>query len=122
VTPKTLHIATDLTFPLDAVTQTFLIVGKRGSGKSNTAARFVEQLHRAKLPFVVLDPVDTWWGLKAARRRPRAGRLRLRRPERGPAARAGRRRADRGGPVRAPDADGAVGQAPVGPRAQRRSW
>lgn len=62
---KTLTLAKDLQLPLDAVTQTFLVVGKRGSGKSNTAARFVEQLHRARLPFVVLDPVDTWWGLKA---------------------------------------------------------
>lgn len=60
-----LALAKDLHLPLDAVTQTFLVVGKRGSGKSNTAARFVEQLHRARLPFVVLDPVDTWWGLKA---------------------------------------------------------
>ncbi len=64
---KVLKLAKDLSLPLDAVTQTFLIVGKRGSGKSNTAARFVEQLHRARLPFVVLDPVDTWWGLKADR-------------------------------------------------------
>lgn len=62
---KGLKLANDLTLPLDAVTQTFLVVGKRGSGKSNTAARFVEQLHHARLPFVVLDPVDTWWGLKA---------------------------------------------------------
>jgi len=60
-----LRLSADLSLPLDAVTQTFLVVGKRGSGKSNTAARFVEQLHRARLPFVVLDPVDTWWGLKA---------------------------------------------------------
>ena len=62
---KMLKLAKDLSLPVDAVTQTFLVVGKRGSGKSNTAARFVEQLHHAKLPFVVLDPVDTWWGLKA---------------------------------------------------------
>lgn len=62
-----LKLADDLSLPLDAITQTFLIVGKRGSGKSNTAARLVEQFYRAKLPFVVLDPVDTWWGLKASR-------------------------------------------------------
>lgn len=61
-----LRLATDLVLPSDAVTQTFLVVGKRGSGKSNTAARLVEQMHRAKLPFVVLDPTDTWWGLKAS--------------------------------------------------------
>jgi hypothetical protein len=63
--PRPIRLAEALALPADAVTQTFLIVGKRGSGKSNTAARFVEQLYRAGLPFVVLDPVDTWWGLKA---------------------------------------------------------
>lgn len=64
---KTMKISNDVNLPLDVVTQTLLIVGKRGSGKSNTAARLVEQFHRAHLPFVVLDPVDTWWGLKAGR-------------------------------------------------------
>lgn len=62
-----LKIGEKLSLPIDAITQTFLIVGKRGSGKSNTAARLVEQFHRARLPFVVLDPTDTWWGLKAGR-------------------------------------------------------
>ena len=70
---RKLRLASDLALPLDAVTQTFLIVGKRGSGKSNTAARFVEQLHHARLPFVVLDPVDTWWGIKAGRKRGEKG-------------------------------------------------
>jgi hypothetical protein len=70
---RKLRLAADLALPLDAVTQTFLIVGKRGSGKSNTAARFVEQLHHARLPFVVLDPVDTWWGLKAGRKKGERG-------------------------------------------------
>lgn len=32
-----IRLAPDLTLPLDAVTQTLLVVGKRGSGKSNTA-------------------------------------------------------------------------------------
>lgn len=71
--PRKLRLASDLALPLDAVTQTFLIVGKRGSGKSNTAARFVEQLHHARLPFAVLDPVDTWWGVKAGRKRGEKG-------------------------------------------------
>lgn len=64
---KTLKLSKDLSFPIDAITQTFLIVGKRGSGKSNTAARLVEQFHAAKLPFVVLDPVDTWYGIRSSR-------------------------------------------------------
>lgn len=62
-----LHLSEDLTLPVDVVTQTLLVVGKRGSGKSTTAARLVEQIAKAGVPFVVLDPADTWWGLKASR-------------------------------------------------------
>lgn len=62
-----LRLSKDLVLPVDAATQTFLNVGKRGSGKSTTAARLVEQLLKAKVPVVILDPVDTWWGLKAQR-------------------------------------------------------
>lgn len=62
-----LRLSEDLALPVDAATQTFLNVGKRGSGKSTTAARLVEQLLKAKVPVVVLDPVDTWWGLKASK-------------------------------------------------------
>lgn len=60
-----LRIASDLSLPLEAATQTLLIVGKRGSGKSSTATRFAEQLIDAGIPVAVLDPVDVWWGLKA---------------------------------------------------------
>jgi uncharacterized protein len=63
----TLRLAPGLSLPADVATETFLNVGKRGSGKSTTAARLVEQLHGARIPFIVLDPVDTWWGLKASR-------------------------------------------------------
>lgn len=62
-----LRIAEELSLPVDAVTQTFLVVGKRGSGKTNTCVRLAEQFHHAKLPFVVVDPVDTWYGLKASK-------------------------------------------------------
>jgi hypothetical protein len=62
-----LRISKDLTLPLDAVTQTFLIVGKRGSGKTSTAVRLAEQFAHAGVPFVVLDPADVWWGLKASK-------------------------------------------------------
>lgn len=63
----TLHLASGLHLPLDAATQTFLIVGKRGSGKSSTGTRLAEQLIRAEVPVAVLDPVDVWWGLKAGK-------------------------------------------------------
>lgn len=62
-----LRLSEDLALPVDAATQTFLVVGKRGSGKSNTAARIAEQLLKAKVPIVVFDPVDAWYGLKASR-------------------------------------------------------
>jgi hypothetical protein len=64
---RTLRLAADLALPLEAATQTFLVVGKRNSGKSSTAKRLAEQLVRAGVPVVVVDPVDRWWGLKAAR-------------------------------------------------------
>lgn len=64
---KRLYISDEVALPIEAATQTFLVVGKRGSGKTNTAARIVEQLLAAKVPVVILDPVDAWWGLKASR-------------------------------------------------------
>ena len=66
MTQRTLHLAKNLTLPLDAVTQTFAIFGKRGSGKTNGATVLVEELLKAHLPVVILDPVDAWWGLKAS--------------------------------------------------------
>lgn len=50
--------------PPTAATKGFGFIGKRGSGKSYGAAVFAEELFDAKLPFVVFDPIDVWWGLK----------------------------------------------------------
>jgi hypothetical protein len=61
-----LRLGPDLAVPDDAVTQTFLILGKRGSGKTNTAVVLAEEMHRAGAPFVVLDPIGAWWGLKSS--------------------------------------------------------
>ncbi len=60
-----LRLAEHLSFPVDVATQTLLVVGKRGSGKSTTATRLAEQLIGVHVPVSVLDPVDVWWGLKA---------------------------------------------------------
>lgn len=62
-----LHLGPDLALPTEAATQTFLVVGKRGSGKSTTCVRLAEQLIKAHVPIVAVDPVDRWWALKAAR-------------------------------------------------------
>ncbi len=61
-----LKLAPGLTLPVDAVTQTFGILAKRGAGKSNAAAVMAEEMHAAGLQFVVVDPVGAWWGLRSS--------------------------------------------------------
>ncbi len=61
-----LHIAEGLSLPLEAVTQTFGILAVRGAGKSNTGAVMAEEMARTRLPFVVVDPVGSWWGLRSS--------------------------------------------------------
>lgn len=61
-----LVLAPDLTLPIDAVTETFAILGKRGSGKSSTARVMVEELLDAGLPVAVVDPTGVWWGLRSS--------------------------------------------------------
>lgn len=61
-----LRLSQSLELPLDAVTQTFAILGVRGTGKTNTGVVLVEELLAAHQQVVVLDPVDVWWGIKSA--------------------------------------------------------
>lgn len=61
-----LKISEDLSLPLEAVTQTFAILAKRGSGKTYTAMVFVEELLGAGLQTVVVDPVGVAWGLRSS--------------------------------------------------------
>lgn len=62
---KMLKLAADLSLPLTAVTETFGVLAARGAGKSNLAAVLAEQMFDAGLPFVVVDPVGSWYGLRA---------------------------------------------------------
>ena len=64
--PVTLRISRDFGFPTEAVTETFAILAKRGAGKTYTAAVLVEELLKAGLHVVVVDPVGVWWGLRAS--------------------------------------------------------
>jgi DNA helicase HerA-like ATPase len=48
------------------VTTTLAIVGKRDVGKTTTSAVLTEEMLKARLPVVVLDPLDAWFGLRAA--------------------------------------------------------
>jgi hypothetical protein len=63
---KSLNLSENLSLPLDAVTQTFGILAVRGAGKTNTAAVMAEEMFKAGLPFVVVDPVGSWWGLRSS--------------------------------------------------------
>jgi hypothetical protein len=65
-TEPVLRIAPDLALPLDAVTETFLIFGKRGSGKTTTSVVLTEEMIGAGLPVCVLDPMGAWWGLRSS--------------------------------------------------------
>jgi len=61
-----LRIADDLALPIDAVTETFLIFGKRGSGKTSTSVVLTEEMIAAGLPVCILDPMGAWWGLRSS--------------------------------------------------------
>jgi uncharacterized protein len=56
----TRHISKDLSLPVEALTQTFAILAKRGAGKTYTAAVMVEEMLKAGLQLVVVDPVGVW--------------------------------------------------------------
>jgi DNA helicase HerA-like ATPase len=62
----TLQLSNDLQLPVEAVTETFAILAKRGAGKTYIAAVMVEELLQAGLQVVVADPVGVWWGLRAS--------------------------------------------------------
>jgi hypothetical protein len=62
-----LHLSRDVSLPLDAVTQTFAVLGKRGSGKTNTASVLAEGMIKAGLPVVYVDPIGVTWGLRHSR-------------------------------------------------------
>jgi len=62
---RPLVLAPELSLPLEAVTETFAILAKRGSGKTYTAAVLVEEMLKAGQTVIVADPVGVWWGLRS---------------------------------------------------------
>lgn len=61
-----IKFAPGLSFPIDAVTQTFAFLARRGAGKSYGAGVAAEGMFGAGAQIVVLDPVGTWYGLRLA--------------------------------------------------------
>jgi hypothetical protein len=50
--------------PINSATKTFGVIGKRGGGKTYTGGVMAEEFYKVKIPFVVFDPIDTWYGLR----------------------------------------------------------
>lgn len=65
-TAPTLTLRPGLELPYEAVTETFAILAKRGSGKTYCASVLVEEMHAAGLPVVVVDPIGVWCGLRSS--------------------------------------------------------
>lgn len=63
---RTLRLAKNLALPLEAVTETFAFLAKRGAGKSYAACVMVERMLAKHLHVVVLDPMGIWFGLRTA--------------------------------------------------------
>lgn len=62
---NTLNLGT-VKVPISAATKTFAILAKRGAGKTYTGAVMAEEFAKNNIPFVVIDPIDVWWGLRLA--------------------------------------------------------
>lgn len=64
---RNLQLSDELSLPVDAVTETFALLAIRGAGKTNTARVMAEEFFASKVPFVAIDPVGAWWGLRSSR-------------------------------------------------------
>lgn len=62
---RNLKIADNLELPaVEAVTQTLVVYGGKGMGKTNLAAVLAEELAKCGKRFSILDPVGVSWGLR----------------------------------------------------------
>ncbi len=61
-----LHISNDLSLPIEAVTQTFAVLAKRGVGKSYLASVMAEEMLKAGQQIVAIDPTGAWHGLRSS--------------------------------------------------------
>lgn len=61
-----LRIAEELALPMDAVTETFVLLAMRGMGKTHLGSVLAEELCEAGQRFCAIDPTGVWYGLKAS--------------------------------------------------------
>ncbi len=70
---KALHVSRDLALPLDAITQTIVVYGAKGKGKTNFGTVLAEELYANGLKFSALDPYGVMWGLRHGQTKEEAG-------------------------------------------------
>lgn len=63
---KQLKVSSDFGLPVDAVTQTFAVLAKRGVGKTYTASVMAEEMLTNGQQIVVIDPTGAWYGLRSS--------------------------------------------------------
>lgn len=68
-----LAIASNLHLPLDAVTQTMVVYGGKGTGKTNYGSVLAEELHAVGQRFSFIDPMGVAWGLQHGATRSQPG-------------------------------------------------
>lgn len=73
MTVAELRIAPNLSLPVDAVTESMAIVARKGRGKTYTAKVIAEEMLKAHLHIVILDPLGAWTGLRTSADGKRAG-------------------------------------------------
>lgn len=59
-----IHVAAELPLPIDAATQTFAFIARKGGGKTYAAGKLAEELLSAEVQVIVLDTVGNWYGLR----------------------------------------------------------
>jgi hypothetical protein len=52
--------------PIEAITNTFIFLGQRNSGKTHAMSVMAEEMLKQNFPPVIYDPVGVWWGLKSS--------------------------------------------------------
>lgn len=61
---KNIKLSESLSLPIDAATQTFAFIGRKGSGKTYGSGKLVELLIDAGVQVAILDTVGNWYGLR----------------------------------------------------------
>src|SRR5450755_836042 len=61
-----IHLADQLWLPVDVMTRTLGILAQKGSGKTYAALKMMEQMVKAELPVIYIDPLGVAWGIRSS--------------------------------------------------------